>query len=104
MRWSAAAALMLAACTPQAMTDRVGEGAARSVVLNVVMNQYPRPEADQAADCVIANATPPEVQALARDVGTRAGTGTIANIAAITARPATQSCVAGRGLAPVVLP
>jgi len=97
-------ALALAACTPQAMADRVGEGAARSVVLNVVMNQYPRPGAEQAADCVIANATGAEVQALARDVGTRAGTGTLANIAAITARPATQSCVAARGLAPVALP
>ena len=97
-------ALSLAACTPQAMTDRVSEGAARSVVLNVLVNQYPRPEADQAADCVIANATPPEAQALARDVGTRAGTGTVANIAAIAARPATQSCVASRGLAPVALP
>lgn len=104
MRWSAAAALMLAACTPQAMADRVGEGAARSVVLNIVANQYPRPGAEQAADCVIANASPSEVQALARDVGTRAGTGTLAYVAAITARPATQSCVAGRGLAPVALP
>jgi hypothetical protein len=105
MRMGAAPlALALAACTPQVMADRVGEGAARSVVLNVVTNQYPRPEADQAADCVIANASVAEVQALARDVGTRAGTGTLANIAAIAARPATQSCVAGRGLAPVVVP
>lgn len=103
MRWSAAV-LALAACTPQAMTDRVSAGAARSVVLNVVMNQYPRPEADQAADCVIANATPAEVQALARDVGTRAGTTTRANIAAVAARPATRSCVAARGLAPVAVP
>lgn len=97
-------ALALAACTPQAMTDRVSEGAARSVVLNVVLNQYPRPEADQAADCVIANATPAEALALARDVGARAGTTTQANIAAIAARPVTQSCIAARGLAPFRVP
>lgn len=99
----ALATLTLAACTPQAMTDRVNEGAARSVVLNVVVNQYPRPEADQAADCVIAHATPAEAQALARDVGTRAGTSTLATIRSIASRPATQSCVTSRGLAPLVV-
>lgn len=81
------------------MTDRISESAARSVVLNVVLNRYQRPEADQAADCVVANATPPEVQALARDVGTRAGTSTVATIAAIGRRAETQSCLAARGLA-----
>ena len=94
---------VLSACTPQAMTDRVSESAARSVVLNVVLNRFPRPEADQAADCVVANATPDEVRALARDVGTRAGTSTTATIAAIAARGAAQSWLAARGLAPLAL-
>ncbi len=104
MRRAVVLALTLAACTPQAVTDRVSEGAARSVVLNVVLNQYPRPEADQAADCIIASASTVEVQALARDVGTRAGTSTLATIRTVAARPATQSCVDARGLAPVVVP
>ncbi len=104
MRWAAlGSCLVVAACGTGALTGRLEDSAARSVVLNVVANQYPRPEADQAADCVIQNARADEREALARDVGARAGTTTIARIQTIALRPPTSACIAGRGLQPLRL-
>jgi hypothetical protein len=95
--------LMLSACGTGALTGRLQDSAARSVVVNVLINQYPKPEAEQATECLLRNASAEERDALARDVGARAGTTTVARIAAIAARPATAQCVAGRGLAPLRL-
>ncbi|MGQ0564691.1 MAG: hypothetical protein ACT4OK_06430 [Gemmobacter sp.] len=95
--------LLLAACSPQAAVDNFTDRAARSVVVNVLVNQYPRPQAETATTCVIRNADPSEVEALARDVGARAGTTTVARIRAIGNRPATQGCLASQGLAPIAV-
>jgi hypothetical protein len=38
------------------------------------------------------------LQALARDIGTVAGTSTLATIVSIATRPATMSCIAAKGL------
>jgi hypothetical protein len=40
---------------------------------------------------------------LARNVGNEAGTLTIQTIRTIAGRPATRACIAGKGLAPLVL-
>ena len=96
-------ALFLPACNPQSIADNVTGRAARSVIVNVVVNQYPRPQAEVASDCIFANASPAETEALARDVGTRAGTVTVANIRTIGNRPATMQCLTGHGLLPLAI-
>jgi hypothetical protein len=105
MRLAAAALMLLAlpACDPAAMRAGVAGRAAQSVVVNVLVSQYPQAGAEIAAECVVANATPAEVDALARDVGTRAGTSTVATIRAVADRPATVQCLSARGLAPVAV-
>lgn len=98
---AAAGLAALAACDPAAMVEDVTAQAARSVVVNVLAVQYPRPQAETAADCVLGTATPAEVQSLARDVGTRPGTLTEATVRTAAARPAAAACLAGQGLARV---
>lgn len=89
---------LLAACTPQGMTDQVARAAAKSVVLPVVQQRLPGPQAEAVAVCVIDNATSPEIFSLARDVGTRAGTSTVQTVATILQRPATLQCVLRAGI------
>jgi hypothetical protein len=95
--------LLLSACDPAAVTGNLTDRAARSVVVNVLVNQYPRPQAETATTCVLSNASPTETEALARDVGTRAGTVTVANIRTIGDRPATKACLAAQGLIPIAV-
>lgn len=85
------------------MQSGVADRAAQSVVVNVLVNQYPRPAAEIATECVLSNATPAETGQLARDVATRAGTSTVATIRGIADRPGTVQCLASRGLAPVAV-
>jgi hypothetical protein len=94
---------LLCACDLADMQARVTGRAAQSVVVNVLANQYPQAAAEAAADCVVSNAAPAEAAALARDVGTRAGTSTVATIRSIADRPGTVRCLAARGLAPVAV-
>ncbi|MBT9247574.1 hypothetical protein KM031_13930 [Gemmobacter fulvus] len=91
----------LAACNPQTVAQNINTRAARSVVVPVMQNYMTAPQAEAAADCVIANASPAELQGLARDVGVRAGTLTVQNVANILRRPATASCMRARGIGPV---
>jgi hypothetical protein len=98
-----ALAPLLAACDPAAVRENVADRAAQSVIVNVLVNQYPRPQAETATLCILQNASDAETEALARDVGTRAGTTTVANIRAIADRPATVACLAGQGLSPVAI-
>lgn len=101
MRAAIACALLVAACSPQQVAGDVTRAAARSVVVPVLMQQYREPEAEIAADCILTYAAPDEVQAVARDVGNRAGTLTVQNIRIMAMRPAVASCVTARGLLPI---
>jgi hypothetical protein len=92
---------LLAACSPQQVTEDVTRAAARSVVVPVLMQQYREPEAEIVSDCILTYAAPSEVQAVARDVGNRAGTLTVQNIRIMAMRPAVASCVTSRGLLPI---
>ena len=92
------AVLLLAACDPQAMADDVARRAAKTVVLPVVQQYMPGPAAEGVTVCVIDNATSGEISALARDVGTRAGTLTVQTVMTIAQRQATQQCVLNSGL------
>lgn len=95
------AGIGLAACDPQAAMDTVARSAARSVVVPVVNQYLPGAQAEVATICIIDNASAQEIQSLARDVGARAGTATVATVLAVAQRPATLQCLLGRGLAPL---
>lgn len=96
------AVLALPGCDPQALADDVTRRAANSVVLAVVQADLPAGPAQVATTCILDNATKPEIEALARDVGVVAGTLTKANIRTIALRPATQACLAANNLPPVL--
>ena len=87
------AVLLLGACDPRAMADKFVARTAESVIAPVV--------GDAATRCIVDNASPAELRALAVDVGVAAGSATVANIMAIANRPATISCLAAAGLPPV---
>ena len=95
-------ALIAAALTGCAASNSIADGvnrrAARSVVVPVLQNYMTAPQAEIAADCVIANASPAELGSLARDVGVRAGTLTVQNVVAVVRRPATGACMRERGV------
>ncbi|MFN3823244.1 MAG: hypothetical protein ACK4GW_07685 [Pseudorhodobacter sp.] len=89
---------LLAACSPQQVAEDVTRAAAKSVILPVVGQRLPETQAEQVTACVIDNATGAELQILARDIGTRAGTRTVGIVADVLRRPGTVQCVARLGL------
>ena len=93
--------LFAAACSPQTMADNVTDRAARSVVVPVMQNYMPAPQAEAAADCVLSNASIEERRALARDMGVRAGTLTVQNVVTIVQRSGTGACMRARGIGPL---
>lgn len=93
--------LAAAACSPQTMADNVTDRAARSVVVPVMQNYMPAPQAETAADCILQNASVEERRALARDVGVAAGTRTVQNVANIISRPGTGTCMRASGIGPI---
>jgi hypothetical protein len=97
-RLAAPLLVVLAACTPQDMARSVSERTAATVVYPVVNQYMPGPQAQAVTDCLTAAATQGQLEALMRDVGTRAGTDTVRNVRAIAASPEAQSCLATQGL------
>ncbi|MDZ4094093.1 MAG: hypothetical protein U1D35_04185 [Paracoccaceae bacterium] len=93
--------LLLAACSPQEMADKVARRAATSVVLPVVNDYMPGPQAEGVTLCVIDNASAQEINSLARDVAVEAGSSTAQTVLAIARRPDTLSCILGAGLPPI---
>ncbi|MEZ5913322.1 MAG: hypothetical protein R3D84_14795 [Paracoccaceae bacterium] len=94
---------VLFGCSPREVADAAVERAARTVITPVVDDLVTGMQAQAATDCILANASPEEKQALARDVGTIAGTTTRARVAAIVARPETQTCLNAAGVPPLGL-
>jgi hypothetical protein len=84
------AVLVLAACSPQEVADKVIARTAEGVISTAV--------GPQAARCVVDNASPAELREIAVDVGVEAGTSTMVNIMAIARRPATMSCLLASGV------
>lgn len=91
----------LAACSPQKVADDVTRRTARTVVYPVVNLYMPGPQAEKATTCIVDNATDEDLKLLLRDVGTRAGTSTIANVKAIGRRQPAAECIAVQGLPPI---
>ncbi len=85
---------LLAACSPQVVAQKINTRAAESVVRPVVSRGLTGAQADVATRCVLDNATPAEMQMLARDVGVEAGSLTEQRVLDIIKRPATSSCIA----------
>ncbi|MFE3838445.1 hypothetical protein [Pseudogemmobacter sonorensis] len=96
------APLALAACDPQHLADRTARSMAADVVLPVVSRDLPAGPAQAATECVLQNAAPAEIRALARDIGVEAGSQTRENVRNISLRPGTQSCFAASGVPPVL--
>jgi hypothetical protein len=90
--------LAAAACTPTNPVEAVARASAKSVVLPVVQQRLPGPQAEAVAVCVIDNANTDEIFSLSRDIGTRAGSRTVQTIATILQRPNTAQCVLGAGI------
>jgi hypothetical protein len=95
--------LALGACSPEKLATDVTRRTAKTVVLPVVRNVAPPPADTLATECILNNASNAELNELARNVGNEAGTLTIQNIRIIAERPSTRACIAGKGLAPLVL-
>jgi len=88
----------LAACSPQGMALDLSQRTAATVVYPLVNQTMPGSEAKAATDCIVRAATQAQLEALMRDVGTRAGTTTLRNVQTIAASPEAQSCLAAQGL------
>jgi hypothetical protein len=95
------AVMLLAACDPQVVADKVLARTAESVVQPVLARELSGPQADAATRCVIQSADPAEISSLARDVGVSAGSSTVATIRAIALRPAAAACFAANGVPPL---
>lgn len=92
--------LILAACSPTDVADKVGRRAAESVVLPVVAQYMPGPQAEGVTRCIIDNASAAEIQTLARDIAVQAGSSTVQTVMAIAGRPETLTCISKAGLPP----
>ncbi len=88
----------LAACSPQDVARQVSARTAATVVYPVVNQYMPGPQASAVTNCITTAATQGQLEALMRDVGTRAGTDTERNIRTIAASPDAQACLAAQGL------
>ena len=90
--------IALAACSPQDMADKAIARAAEAVIRPVVDDTLTQGQAEGVTRCIVENAQLSELQSLARDIGTVAGTSTISTISAVATRPATLACIAEKGL------
>ncbi len=88
----------LAACDPAETADQLIRQTARSVIVPVLAETMPAPLAEAGADCIISAASSDELRGLAADFGNAAGTSTIANIAALAARPSVVNCFVTRSI------
>lgn len=89
--------LALAACSPQDVADKAIARAAEAVILPVVDDTLTQGQAEGVTRCIVDNAQMSELQSLARDIGTVAGTSTLFTISAVATRPATLACIAEKG-------
>ena len=89
--------LALAACSPQDVADKAIARAAEAVILPVVDDTLTQGQAEGVTRCIVDNAQLSELQSLARDIGTVAGTSTLFTITAVATRPATLACIAEKG-------
>ncbi|QCO55926.1 hypothetical protein EOK75_09365 [Pseudorhodobacter turbinis] len=95
--------LAVSACTTTNPVEQITRSTAKTVILPVVQQRLPGPQAEAVTVCILDNASTDEILLLAKDVGTRAGTRTVQTIATILQRPGTVQCVLGAGIPGVSL-
>ncbi|PZX18362.1 hypothetical protein LX81_00992 [Palleronia aestuarii] len=88
---------LIASCSPN---DRevVTRDAARSLVARVVVKQYPAFPVEPATDCILANASAPEIRSLASNTVIGPTAATIQTVSVIAERVETMRCLAARDL------
>ena len=92
-----AAVLALSACSPQAQ-DRIARDAARSAITPVVTERFPGVPLEPTLDCIIDNASAPQIRALALDGVTGPTRSTVEIVSNIVSKPETLTCLAAEGL------
>ncbi len=90
-------AASVAACSPQAQDD-IARQAARSAITPVIQDKFPGVPVQPAVDCVINNATAPQIRALAVDAVAGATASTVEIVTQIVSKPETLTCLAADGL------
>ncbi len=91
--------VILAGCS-QTARDDVTRSAARSVVTRVVVERFPGVPVQPAIDCIIDNASGPELLGLASDSMLGPTAATTESVIRIASRPDTVRCLSTRGIAP----
>ena len=86
-----------AACTPQAQ-DEIARDAARSAITPVVQDRFPGVPLEPTLDCLIDNASAPQIRALALDSVTGPTESTVQIVTDIVSKPETLNCLAAEGL------
>ena len=88
---------LLPACDPGGMADKAVARAAESVITPIIDDGLSAVQAEGVTRCIVEHAQPGELKLLARDIGTVAGTSTVATVMAVAARPQTVACLLGAG-------
>ncbi|MBS0124671.1 hypothetical protein [Thetidibacter halocola] len=97
MRVGLALMLLLAACTPQAQ-DQLAREAARSAITPIVAQRFPGIPVQPAIDCIIDNASAPQISALAADSVLGPNENTARIVSDIVSQPGTLTCLGTQGL------
>jgi len=91
------AALLAAACTPEAQ-DEIARETAKGVVNPILAARFPGVPIQPISDCVIDNATTPEIIVLADGALNGVTATTQSTVTTILQRPGTIDCIARTGL------
>ncbi|MFT3689869.1 succinate dehydrogenase [Paenirhodobacter sp.] len=98
MRWLPALVLGLSACTLGQSAEEVARNQAKSVVNTVVAQKMPGVNATPVTDCVIDNASMPEIYTISKGAVVGVSPDTVNAVMTIAQRPATMQCVAQKGM------
>ncbi|MFZ7092031.1 hypothetical protein [Primorskyibacter sp. 2E233] len=96
------AGLGLAACSPQAQ-DQFAREAARSAITPVVAERFPGVPVEPTINCIIDNASAPQIRALALDSVAGPTQSTVEIVTNIVSKPETLTCLAAEGLPALLL-
>lgn len=94
---SVCAMLALGGCTA-AQQDDIARQAARSAITPVVTERFPGVPLEPALDCIIDNASAPQIRALAADAVLGPTESTTEIVSDIVSKPETLTCLAVNGL------
>ncbi len=87
----------LSACSQQAQ-DEIARDAARSAITPVIQDKFPGVPVEPAVNCVIDNASAPQIRALAVDAVAGPTASTVEIVTQIVSKPETLTCLAADGL------